>query len=257
MTTYLDSTTVKVDGTDLAASGVAVTWEGSLLDAIDDTFDTITYPGVDASDTSSGFVTPRIWTVRCRVRGSDLDDTWTKIRGLRRRTKPGRQVELTRQMLGGETNTIVSLLAPGRRVGDALGWDEADGGLEAVIGIDFQLLGLWHPAAATTIASAAGTQSIAGDVRTHRIVATLSAAAVNPVVANATTGYAFRYVGTVPAGGVAVDVVARTARRLSDDGDVSAALRWSKAAPFRLDPGANVITVSSGTCALDYYPAYQ
>jgi hypothetical protein len=61
----------------------------------------------------------------------------------------------------------------------------------------------------------------------------------------------------VPTGGVTVDVETRRATKVSDSSDVSSALRWAKAVPFQLDAGSNVITVSSGTCALSYYPAYQ
>lgn len=111
--------------------------------------------------------------------------------------------------------------------------------------------------AVESIASAAGTQSILGDAPTSKITATLSAGAANPVITNTTNGYTFRYVGTVPAGGVEVDVLPRRATGLTGSVDLSANLRWGKSDPFQLDPGDNIITVSAGTCALDYYPAYQ
>lgn len=256
MTTLLDSTTVKVDGTDLTTTGVQVTWEGSLFDAIEDVFDTISYPGLDESDTTAGFARPKTWTVRCRITGSDLDDAWSKIRAHRRRTKPGRKVQLTRYMPGGESDALVSLLAYGRRLGDTISWNDKNDG-QAVVGTDFMLLGFWYPSSATTISNAAGTQTITGDEPTHKITATLSAAAASPVVTNSTNGFSFRYVGTVPSGGVTVDVATRRATKVSDSSDVSSALKWAKASPFQLDPGSNVITVSAGTCALSYYPAYQ
>lgn len=255
MTTLLDSTTVKVDGTDLAATGVTVAWSGSLFDAIDDVFDTISYPGSDVSDTTEGFARPVPWTVRCKIVGTGPDDVWSKMRALRRRTKPGKKVQLTRYMVNGESDAVISLLAYARRLGDTPAWDDENDG-QAVLAVDYTLLGFWYPSSATTIASAAGTQSIAGDTHTRKIVATLSAAAVNPVVANSTNGYSFRYVGTVPTGGVTVDVETRRATKVSDSSDVSSALRWAKATPFQLDAGSNVITVSSGACALAYYPAY-
>lgn len=256
MSTNLDSSAVKVDGTDLAVAGVQLLWEGSLFDAYEDTFDEVSYPGFDQSDASEGFARPTTWSVRYRVTGSDLDDTWAKIRALRRRTKPGKKVQLTRYMVGGESNTLVSLLTYGRRIGDTIAWpDEND--QQAIVATDFRLLGFWYPSAATSISSAAGTQSIAGDRPTRKMTATLSAGAANPVVTNSTNGYTFRYVGTVPTGGVAVDIEARRATKVSDSSDVSSALKWSKAAPFQLDAGSNTITVSAGTCALSYYPAYQ
>jgi hypothetical protein len=227
-----------------------------VLDAIEDVFDTVSYPGTDLSDTTEGFARPVPWTVRHKVAGADLDDAWSKIRALRRRTKPGKKVQITRYLPNGESDALVSLLAYGRRLGDTVAWnDENDA--QAVVGTDFTLLGFWYPSTATTIPSAAGTQSITGDRPTRKITATLSAAASSPVVTNSTNGYSFRYLGTVPTGGVTVDVETRRATKVSDSSDVSSALRWAKAVPFQLDAGSNVITVSSGTCALSYYPAYQ
>lgn len=253
MSTFLDATTVKVDGVDLATTGVAVLWGGSLFDAYDEVFSAVSYPGLDDSDALEGVGRPITWSVRCRVTGTDLDDAWAKLRALRRRTKPGKTVQLTRYMVGGESNAVVSLVTNARRLGDTVAWSE-ENDRKATIGIDFQLLGFWLPATPTTIASAAGSQSIAGDRPTRRITATLSAGAVNPVITNATNGYSFRYVGTVPVGGVVVDVAARTA--YAGVVNVSSALRWGKTNLLQLDPGVNVLTVSSGTCALDYYPAY-
>lgn len=255
MVTLLDSTTVKVDGTDLTATGVQVLWSGSLFDAIDDVFETISYPGADESDTTSGAARPKVWTVRCRVTGTSLDDAWATIHALRRKTKPGRKVELTRYMPGGEDGSLTSLFVNARRIGDTIVWNDGND-LQAVLAVDFNVLNFWYPATATSIADAAGTQSIAGDVRTHKIVATLSAGAVDPVVTNG-NGYTFRYIGTVPAGDLEVDVLTRRATGITGSVDLSANLRWSKGDPFQLDPGDNVITVSAGTCALDYYPAYQ
>lgn len=256
MTSLLDSTTVKVDGTDLTTTGIQVTWEGGLFDAIEDVFDTISYPGLDDSDTTAGFGRPKPWTVRVRVTGTDLDDAWAKIHAHRRRTKPGRKVQLTRYMPGGEDGSLTTLLAYGRRLGDTIAWNDRNES-QAVVGTDFTLLTFWYPSAATTISSAAGTQTISGDRPTRKMTATLSAAASSPVVTNSTNGFSFRYVGTVPTGGVTVDIEARRATKVSDSSDVSSALKWAKAAPFQLDPGSNVITVSAGTCALSYYPAYQ
>ena len=71
---------------------------------------------------------------------------------------------------------------------------------------------------------------------------------------NATNGYTFRYVGTVPSGGVVVDVVNRTA--MNGSTNVSSALKWSKDDPFQLDPGSQTLTVSAGTVSFTYYPAY-
>lgn len=113
--------------------------------------------------------------------------------------------------------------------------------------------GAWYGASESI--AAAGSVTIKGDTSTRSITATLSAGAANPVVTNS-NGYTFRYVGTVPTGGVSVDVKARKATKVSDSSDVSSALKWSKDAPFQLDPGSQTITVSAGTVSFTYLPAY-
>jgi hypothetical protein len=104
--------------------------------------------------------------------------------------------------------------------------------------------------------AAAGTVTVKGDVSTRSITATLAAGAADPVVTNTTNGYTFRFVGTVPTGGVTVDVKARKATKVSDSSDVSSSLKWSKDGPFQLDPGSQTITVSAGTVSFTYLPAY-
>lgn len=113
--------------------------------------------------------------------------------------------------------------------------------------------GPWYGASESI--AAAGSVTVKGDTSTRSITATLSAGAVNPVVTNS-NGYTFRYVGTVPTGGVSVDVKARKATKVSDSSDVSSALKWSKDAPLQLDPGSQTITVSAGTVSFTYLPAY-
>jgi hypothetical protein len=104
---------------------------------------------------------------------------------------------------------------------------------------------------------AVGAVTVKGDLPTRLVTVTLAAGAVDPVVTNATNGYTFRYIGTVPAGGVSVDVAARRATGITGSVDLSANLRWSKSDPFQLDPGANTLTISSGSASFTYYPAYQ
>lgn len=123
--------------------------------------------------------------------------------------------------------------------------------------IEFTLLdGCWFGSLETVAASGTILPNVKGDVRTQHITATLSAGAVNPIITNATNGYTFRYVGTIPTGGVSINLFTRRATKISDSSDVSANLRWSKPHPFRLDPGVNIITCSSGTVGLTYLPAY-
>ena len=123
--------------------------------------------------------------------------------------------------------------------------------------VEFSILdGCWFGPQESIAAFASASPTIKGDVRTLKITATLSAGAVSPVVTNNENQYSFSYVGTVPAGGVAVDVLNRRAKRISDNGDVSLNLKWAKPQIFRLEPGANSINTTSGTVALDYSPAY-
>lgn len=113
--------------------------------------------------------------------------------------------------------------------------------------------GPWY--AASESIAAVGTVTVKGDSPTRKITATLSAGAVDPVVSNS-NGYSFRYVGTVPAGGVLVDVAARTATGITGSVPLSANLRWAKDDPFQLDPGSQILTVSTGSVSFTYLPAY-
>ena len=255
MAALLDSTTVKVDGVDLAAAGVEVLWTGSTFDAIDPLFDTFGHPGSDQLDAAQGGMPSSVWTVRCKVTGTDLDDAWSKIRALRRRTKPGKKVQLTRYMPGGESDALVSLLTYGQRLGDTIAWNDQNDN-QAVLGIDFTLFGFWYPSASTTIADADGGQTITGDLRTRRMTVTLAAGAARTIT-NTTNGYWFTFSTTVPSGGVVVDVEARTAIGVTGSVDMSAYLSWGKLLPLQLEPGSNTLTVSAGTASIDYHPAYQ
>lgn len=238
MTVLLDSTTAKVDGTDLATTGVAVIWAGSMFDALDPAFESISFAGADVSETSDGNIRPTTWTVTCRVTGTGFDDAWSKIRALRRRTKPGRDVTLTRYMPGGESDTLVSQLATARRVGDTVVW--TDGAPQAVVATDFTLLSPWHPSTATSIASASGSVSVDGDIRTEKMTITFSAAAT---LTNSTNGAWLTVTG---AGDVDVE----------DFWESTVLAGFNRARPFRLEPGSNTLVLSAGTASIDYYPAY-
>lgn len=113
--------------------------------------------------------------------------------------------------------------------------------------------GVWY-GSSVNIASAAGTQSIAGEEPTRRMTITLATGAARTVT-NTTNGYAFTYSNSVPTGGVVVDVEARTAEKVTG-GDVSSNLSWSKVHPFQLEAGSNTITLNAGTASIDYQPAY-
>jgi hypothetical protein len=257
VTASLKASAYLVDGVALAATGVALTHDGGgLWSGQEEAVDVATSAGLDGGTIAGGLFQPYTHSTMYLVRGSSFDDTWAKIRALRRRCKPGQTVTLTRQMPDPEgSDANIDLTTTGRRVTDRPDWL----GAQAQIDIDWLITGGPWLGSSVTIASAAGTQTILGDLPARKITATLSAGAVNPVITNTSTGngYTFRYVGTVPTGGVTVDVLTRKATRVSDSGDVSLALKWSKRDPFKLNAGANTITVSSGTCALTYYPAYQ
>lgn len=176
----------------------------------------------------------------------------SRFRNLRMVCRPDRLTTLTRRMsfdTGDETHTgngkLLSI-TPNHFGPDVMSCL-----------VEFTLLdGCWFGPVEAVGAFSSASPTIKGDGRTLRITATLSAGAVSPVVTNAENAYSFSYTGTVPAGGITVDVVNRRAKRISDNGDVSLNLRWAKSQPFRLDPGANSISTTSGTVALSYYPAY-
>lgn len=239
MTALLPDTTVKVDSIDLETTGVRVTWNGSLFDALDPVFSSISYAGFDNSNTSDGSVQPTTWSVRCKVNGADMDDAWSKIRALRRRTKPGKAVTLSRYMPGGEDGSLIELQAAGRRVGDTISWD--DRWLpEALVATDFTLLSPWHPTSSTAIPSASGTVSVIGDIRTEKMTITFSSAAT---LTNATNGAWLQVSG---AGTVDVE----------NFWSATALAGFNRARPFRLEPGSNALSLSAGTASIAYYPAY-
>lgn len=120
--------------------------------------------------------------------------------------------------------------------------------------VEFTLLGLWY-GPSTNIATGAGTHTIAGSTRTHRMTVTLNAGTAR-TVANSTNGYSFQFLTTVPAGGILVNVEARTATAISGGADYSQYLHWAKNFPMRLDPGPNTLATDAGTFSVDYQPAY-
>jgi hypothetical protein len=255
MAASLKASAYLVDGVALAASGVDLTHDGGgLWTGQTQDIDVAEAAGFDGGTIAGGLFRPYTHSTLYLVRGATFDAVWASIRALRRRCKPGRTVTLTRQMPDPEgSDANISLTTTGRRQTDRVEWL----GAQAQIDIDWLITGGPWLGASVTVSSIAGTVTALGDLPARKMTATLSAGAANPVVTNTTNGYTFRYVGTVPTGGVTVDVQARKATKVSDSSDVSSALKWSKRDPFRLDPGANAITVSAGTCALTYYPAYE
>lgn len=211
------------------------------------------YAGVSGATPIRRPISSKVCSGQLQVVDEDtLADTEDAVAAVKALLRPARAQTVTRRKVTGDGNLDATQTAIVRTVEER--W-QTQTVCTLLIGVEL-LDGGWA-GAEESIASAAGTQAVKGDLPTAAIVATLSAGAANPIVANTTNGYSFRYVGTIPSGGVEVDVLTRRATGLTGSVDMSANLRWSKSDPFQLDPGDNVITVSAGTCALDYTPAYE
>jgi phage-related protein len=83
---------------------------------------------------------------------------------------------------------------------------------------------------------------------------TLAAGAAR-TVANA-NGFYVQFLTTVPAGGVIIDVEARTATALTGGADLSRYLKWGKKHLMQLDEGANTLSTDAGSFTISYQPAY-
>lgn len=255
MTADLGSSAWKVDGTDLAIAGsVVLTHDGSgLWDGQGEDITVVTYPGVNEGTIAGGRFSPYTRSTMYQVKAARYDATWAAMRALRRRCKPGRTITLTRVMPDPEgTDTNVSATTTARRQGDRPSW--TTGGI-AHLDIDWLITGGPFLAPAVSIPSAGGTQSVYGDVPTRKMTVTLAAGAARTVT-NTTNGFWFTFGTTVPSGGIVVDVAQRTATAITGGADYSAYLSWGKAAPFQLEPGSNVLTVSAGSASISYQPAY-
>jgi hypothetical protein len=183
--------------------------------------------------------------------GADLAETEDKVAAFKAALFPGKAQTVTRRKVTGSGNLDTTQTAIVRPAIEER-W-LSDTTCTLIFAVE-TLDGPWYGSSQSI--GAAGTTTVLGDTSTRSITATLSAGAVNPVVTNTSNGYTFRYVGTVPTGGVTVDVKARKATKVSDSSDVSSSLKWSKDAPFQLDPGSQTITVSAGTVSFTYLPAY-
>lgn len=252
--------TLLVNGTDLAAMGcVTAPYEFPYNSAAQrgelpqyDGFDGVTYFD-QPYDAGLVPITVTLSPACSGVSGGTWNALNDAFRALRLLCRPDRQSTLVRRMefsTGQEEHTAAAKLL------DIVTTRPSPTVMQCLI--EFTLLdGCWFgPTESIGSFSVSGVPTVKGDVRTLQITATLSAGAVNPTVMNVTNGYSFSYVGTVPTGGVSVDILNRRATKISDSSDLSANLRWSKVHPFRLEPGANIITVSSGSVALSYSPAY-
>lgn len=254
MAASLKASKYLVDSTDLAASGVALIHDGAGLWAgLSESIGVATAAGANGGDVSGGVFPPYVHSTMYRIDAAGYDAVDAAFRALRRRCKPGRTITLTKQIPdpeGGASN--VNLTTQARRQGDRPEWLT---GNSMQVDIDWLIVdGLWIGAEESI--SAVGAVTVKGDLPTSQVTVTIAAGAVDPVLSN-TNGYSLRYVGTVPAGGVEVDVANRRATGLTGPVDLSANLRWSKDDPFQLDPGAQTLAISSGSASFDYLPAYS
>lgn len=252
MAADLQASAYLVDGTDLAVAGCDLTHDGSgLWSGRSEDVSLSEQVGAEA-DIVGGLYRPTSHSTMYEIRGDGFDAVWAAVVALRRRCKPGRTVTLTRTMPDPDgTAANTSHTTQARRQGDRVEWL---GDSMALVDIDWTVSRIWHGSSVSI--GAVGAVTVKGDSPTRRITVTLAAGAVNPIVTNTTNGYTFRYVGTVPTGGVTVDVVNRRASKVSDSSDVSSAMRWSKGDLLVLDPGSNTLTISTGSASLAYLPAY-
>lgn len=181
---------------------------------------------------------------------STLAATEDAVAAIKALLKIGQAQTATRRKVTGAGNLDTTQAVIARTVEERWAAD----GLACTLLIGMETLdGPWY--GASTAIAAVGAVTIKGDSPTRAITATISGGAVNPVVTN-TNGYTFRFVGTVPTGGVLVDVRARTATAVTGGANLSSSLKWSKDAPFQLDPGSQTLTTSTGTVSFTYLPAY-
>ena len=253
MTADLTASAYLADGVALAASGVELTHDGAgLWSGLAENVAVDTFPGLDGGGFFGGTYPPFTLSTMYTVRGSSGEDAWAKAVALRRRCKPGRTITMTRQMPdpdGTAANTSHTTTA--RRLTDRPEWLAKTG---LVLDIDWLVNAPWY-GAAVAISDIAGTHTVAGDTRTRRMTVTLAAGAARTIT-NTTNGFWFTYSGTVPTGGILVDVEAQTATVISSGLDVSVYLSFGKVVPMQLEAGANVFTVSSGAASISYQPAY-
>lgn len=241
--------TLLLSGTDLA-SVCTVEDLSDFWSSADVRGDLPTYAGIPGA---TALRRPRSASVRSgqlRVNGASLAATEDAVAAVKAVLREGQSQTATRRKVTGTGNLDTTQTVIVRSAAERWTSPLSCALILAVETVD----GVWFgPSVAI---AAAGTVTVTGELPARAITATLSAAAVNPVVTNTTNGFTFRYVGTVPTGGVLVDVRARTATAITGGADVSSNLKWSKSDPFQLDPGSQTITVSPGTVSFTYLPAY-
>ncbi|MFT4128229.1 MAG: hypothetical protein QM662_18625 [Gordonia sp. (in: high G+C Gram-positive bacteria)] len=246
-TILIDDVDVKsLPGVTLAQDGYTASWTVPTTRG-----DRATYAGIDGEADSDLPVAALIVPVSVWVHSSNQLEQNDRIDAVRAWAKPRRAVTLTRRVAHAGGNQQHTGLA---RLDGAVGI-ERQGPTLARLAVQFRVAAgnLFGPS--LTIAGA-GPITVVGTTPTRAITLTLAAGTSNPAVANTMTGHSFRFVGTVPAGGVTVDIAARRATRVTGGADTTSSLRWGKADLLLLIPGTNTLTVSAGSIAGTYLPAY-
>lgn len=208
------------------------------------------YAGKSGAAAQRRPVASRVASGQVSVVADTLAATEDAVAAVKALLKIGQAQTATRRKVTGAGNLDTTQTVIAR--GPAERW-QGNGLCTLILAVE-TIDGPWY--GASTAISAVGTVTVKGDSSTRAITATISGGAVNPVVTNTTNGYTFRYVGTVPTGGVLVDVKARTATAVTGGANLSSSLKWSKDAPFQLDPGSQTLTTSTGTVSFTYLPAY-
>jgi hypothetical protein len=91
------------------------------------------------------------------------------------------------------------------------------------------------------------TLTVAGDAPIDDMIIEMDGATTLPRLTHDDTGDYVEYTGTLPSGGIRIDVGAGTCVRITGGADESQNLRVNTPWWFELDPGANPVTVSQGS----------
>lgn len=209
------------------------------------------YPGIDGVQAIRRPVSAKMPSGQVSVTGDTLAATEDAVAAVKALLGMGETKTVTRRKVTGAGNLDSTQSVIVRNVAER--W-QGPGACTLLIAVEL-LDGIWY-GPSVAIASAAGTSTVTGDLSTHKMTLTLAAGAARTIT-NTTNGHWFTFSTTVPAGGVLVDVEARTATAITGSTDMSAYLSWNKTYPMRLNAGSNTLTVSAGSASISYQPAYQ
>lgn len=219
--------------------------------------DVVVYPGIDGgvSPTDRSYP-PKILSVPVTIDDEDdctpypMASSNSRWQAVVSACKPARNVTLTRRMTfpapdpsDPPVDQDVTSLARYSSMVVARPVVEAS---QAVL--EFLLLeGVWY---GDPLVVGTGAVTVEGTTRTHRMAITL-AGGTDQVLTDVTNGWSLSYSGASGAG-VVIDV-----QNMTVTGGSAENLQWTRRLPFRLDPGANTLSLTGGgTASITYYPAY-